>query len=425
MKKYTTVFFAVAFLASIGVQLAAGGEIDILLQKLVEKGVLTDGEASQIAIETKEEVRKDLARGKSDSVPAWVQNVKLKGDVRVRLQNNHPKSTNDTSNERLRARLRVRTGITAKVNEKLMAAIGFATGLSDGSSDAARSTNATLENGFSKKQIALDYAYAQYSPLSWLTMTGGKISNPLWEPTDLIWDTDINPEGGAVILSKELVPGLKGKLVSAAYVLDELSSEGSDPMLYLVQGDLGYALNSKVSLRGALTYYNFSNVQGRKLDGTTSTNTVSGSTSAGALKYHYTPLSPALELKVSEPFGSVPLLSSIPSLSLFGEYVYNGKVKENNTGYSCGFKVGADKIAKWGDWDMKYIFAMLGKDAMVDILPDSDRYSGKTNIRGHEAQINWGLGTNTFLSFDVYRAWTLAANTAPETLVQVDWNMKF
>jgi len=37
------------------------------------------------------------------------------------------------------------------------------------------------------------------------------------------------------------------------------------------------------------------------------------------------------------------------------------------------------------------------------------------------------LGKNTFLGFDIYRSWNIqgASRKAPETLVQVDWNMKF
>jgi hypothetical protein len=73
---------------------------------------------------------------------------------------------------------------------------------------------------------------------------------------------------------------------------------------------------------------------------------------------------------------------------------------------------------------------MLGKDSVYDMLPDSDRYSGKTGIRSHEGSLNYGLGKNVWLGFDVYRSWGInAINTAgrkqPETLAQVDFNMKF
>ena len=81
MKKFLTVF-AVAVIAGlcIGISSSYAGEIEILLQKLVEKGVLTAGEAQQIGTETKEQVKADIAEGKFSSLPAWVQNTKLKGE---------------------------------------------------------------------------------------------------------------------------------------------------------------------------------------------------------------------------------------------------------------------------------------------------------------------------------------------------------
>ena len=55
MKKQLEVMFLV-WLAAAGlwVSSSCAGEIDILLQKLVDKGVLTPGEAQQIGAETKE-----------------------------------------------------------------------------------------------------------------------------------------------------------------------------------------------------------------------------------------------------------------------------------------------------------------------------------------------------------------------------------
>ena len=87
--------------------------------------------------------------------------------------------------------------------------------------------------------------------------------------------------------------------------------------------------------------------------------------------------------------------------------------------------MGQDKVAKWGDWQFKYLYAMLAKDAVLDVLPDSDRYGGKTSIRSHEGELTLGLGKNTSIGVDVYRSWRTLSTRAPETLVQVDWNMKF
>ena len=119
---------------------AKAGEIDILVEKLVEKGVLNHGEAAQILTETKEEIRRQVVAGESASVPQWAQNMKMKGDFRLRYQNAKYKNTVDDRN---RARIRFRLGAEGKVNEKLKVAAGLATGGSD-----PRSTNETLDNTF-------------------------------------------------------------------------------------------------------------------------------------------------------------------------------------------------------------------------------------------------------------------------------------
>ena len=418
----------------IGSRVSYAGEIDILLDKLVAKGILTPGEAQEIGTETKEQVKKEIAEGKYSSLPTWVQNTKLKGDFRVRYQYDHGKTVynatraTDIANDQQRARIRVRLGLESKVNDKVLVGIGIATGKSDGSADAARSTNATLgEGGFGKKLIALDYGYAQYSPFSWATLIGGKFKNPLWEPGDLIWDTDINPEGGAVKLSKKFGPKTEMFLNTGVLTVENNKTFAADATMFAVQPGITYNLTDTISLKGAVSYYGFSGVKGKVLSGTAGTNTVRTN---GGLKYEYNNVVPAMELAIKEPFKALKL--DIPYLALFGEFVNNtaSNLPKNGSGYMLGFKLGAEKVEKWGDWQLRYNYAMLEKDAVLDILPDSDRYGGKTGIKAHEAIFDYGLGKNTWLGLDYYLGWQLPGNfaqkqTKPASVMQVDWNMKF
>lgn len=399
------------------------GEIDILLEKLVEKGLITDGEARQIKTETQEQIRREIAEGKSPTLPQWVQMTKLKGDLRTRFQRDHTKKTATvTKPNRDRARIRLRLGLDSRVNNRLVVAMGVATGLADGSADASRSTNVTLENSSSKKLIALDYASANLSLTSSLDLLAGKFKNPLWEPGDLIWDTDINPEGA--VLKFLQAPSSKTEIfvTSGVLVLDEIK-DASDPLMYAFQSGVTQALTGTLKLRAAFSYYGFGSVKGKKLDGTAGTNSKD---SDGKLIYGYANMIPAFEVtKQSVPF---PLVG-IPYLALFGEYVKNtdSDVKEENSGYMIGFKAGAEKIQRWKDWQVRYNYAKYEKDAFLDILPDSDRYGGKTGVRAHEAMLDLGLAKNTWLGLDFYYGEELTdqPDKKPKTLLQVDWNMKF
>ncbi len=417
MRKFLRVIALGALIVvGLGMRFSYAGEVDILLQKLVEKGILSPGEAQQIGTETKEQVKKEIAQGKYSSLPAWVQNTKLKGDLRLRFQNLHEKNASDISKDTTIGRIRMRLGLESKVNDKLKVGVGIATGSGD-----PRSTNITFGSYSTKKGIYLDYAYAKYNPLYWLNLTGGKmlLNDVLWEPTDLIWDTDITPEGGVIGFDKKLNPKTSLFMKTGAMVLVDDTSTTSGAMAYLVQPGITYAFNDNLSLKGAVTYEYFQTKDTVASNYSKGQNTKKGT----SYVYNYSDISPALELSVKDPFKGIGL--NVENLKFFGEYVNNLAVSDKNTGFSCGFQFGNEKIEKWGDWQARYIYAMLAKDSVLDVLPDSDRLSGKTGMRSHEASINFGVAKNTSIGVDIYRSWSLVGAKAPETLVQVDWNMKF
>lgn len=426
MRKHKVTAVAIGLILGLLVAgVSYAGEIDLLLEKLVDKGVLSGAEAQQIKYETQEKVKKEIATGKSESMPAWIQNIKLKGDLRLRYQYKHEKATNDYSKDTHLGRVRARLGLESRINDKILAGIGIATN----SGGDPRSTNISFgdkNGGFSSKfEVRLDYAYAMYDPLPWLRLTGGKmlLKDVLWEPTDLVWDTDITPEGGVVALNKNISDNLGVFMNTGVLVGTSDTSTNADPtMMYFFQPGVTYKFNSNVSLKGAISLSEWSTKNHPYPTDSwyKSSNTKSGSN----WRYDYKVISPALELSIKEPFKAIGL--NVESLKFMGEYVNNLAAPNKNTGFALGVRTGNEKIEKWGDWQLKYIYAMLGKDSVLDATPDSDRYSGKTGMRSHELELQYGLGKNTFLGVDVYRSWNIAGGAkAPETLVQIDWNMKF
>jgi len=433
MKKLAVMSVLLCFMLMIaGASIAQAGEIDLLLQKLVEKGVLTGAEAQQVKTETQEQVKKEIAQGKFSSLPAWVQNIKLKGDVRLRYQNQHEKNDNNIEKDVNIGRVRMRLGIESKINEKLLAGIGIATGSGD-----PRSTNISFGDYNSRKTIVLDYAYGKYMPFPWLNIVGGKMlpGDVFWAPTDLIWDTDINPEGAVIGINKALNPNISLFTNAGFLVVQTDSTSTSGATGFLLQQGANLKFNDIFSLKGALAYTGIDlKDQGPPSSYNKGYNTKYGNTTTttaqttGNYAYNYGMLNPAVEFKIMSPFKAIGL--NVESLKFFGEYVNNLDVSQKNTGFSAGFQFGNEKIEKWGDWQFRYVYAMLGKDAVLDILPDSDRYSGKTGMRSHEGVFTYGLGKNVSLGFDIYRSWGINGINAggraqPETLAQVDFNMKF
>ena len=72
------------------------GDVDILIEKLVEKKILTQSEAKDIVKEIKKEGEK--------SSSSWAEKVKVKGDVRFRYQT-EDKDSSAVSRDRSRKML--------------------------------------------------------------------------------------------------------------------------------------------------------------------------------------------------------------------------------------------------------------------------------------------------------------------------------
>ena len=132
--------------------------------------------------------------------------ISFSGDVRLRAEPIFGGPA-DQSLDRARARVRVRFNALADLGSQ------FRTGITIASGDVndPTTTNQTLGGFYSRKAIALDQAFVEFTPKQFknLTVIGGKFRYP-WYNTELTWDKDLNPEGAAQTLGFKLnTPVLK------------------------------------------------------------------------------------------------------------------------------------------------------------------------------------------------------------------------
>lgn len=395
---------------------AIAGEIDGLVNKLVEKGTLTGMEGREIITNTQEEQKLQISKGTHPTLPAWIQNFSMKGDFRFRYQT----EDKDGSVKRDRQRLRLRLGIESKVADRIKIVSGLATGATD-----PRSTNQTLENNFEPKNVNLDYLYADIILHDNFSLNLGKIKNPLFNAGDLLWDTDINPEGLSFALKLPLeIEGLDLSLNGMYLILDELSASTSDPSMYAIQPVLKYSFTENVALKTGVTYYGYSNVKGVLLEKTSGTNSGISKdpiTKAfiGGLTYKYD------APKVDIEFGVNAISDFIPYIGIFAEYLSNGDPSNDNKGYLYGLKFGHQKVSELSQWQIQISNRKLEKNACLDIFPDSDFYGGKTGVKGYEIQLIMGLYKNTSLNLDYYNTKNMSGAVLEEKLMQADLNYKF
>lgn len=396
----------------------ASTSVDALMAKLVEKGILTDKEVRELKEEIASDEKLIREEGYKQGLPAWIQNTNIKGDFRVRHE--YSKRNDSSDQDRSRGRIRYRLGFETKINDQTRVAAGLA---SNGGNP--RSTNQTFTDAFAKSAVNLDYAYAEFKPYSWLTMTGGKMKIPFWEAGDLLWDTDITPEGGAINLNMNTLPNLTTFLNMGAFVLDESAADQTDPYLFVFEPGVQFKTSDeKADLKLALAYYSFSHGAPKSvLDNRSSptTNSVTG----GRYDFKYDSFNPNVEFGINNPFESFNLPIPLPRIAIFGEYVNNPAPNDNNTGWLAGAYMGDKKVSGPGQWQVKGSYRSLGKDAWLDAFPDSDFYGGATDVKGYETIFEYGLNKNASIALDYYRTQRVKAEKAVETVLQTDLNFKF
>jgi len=202
---------------------AAAQSSDALLDKLVQKGILSAREAKDL----REDAKKDFDKNyrKETSMPEWVTGLKFNGDFRARYDGVYQDTDPVTAGaDRTRLRYRVRFGATASLTDH------FEVGLRLGSGEvgsalpsfggSAFSANTTLNNDASRKFIFVDLAYAKWTPCNEFQAEVGKMNGPFWF-TDMVLDPDYNPEGGQEKIAYALNDNHKVSLTSGQYVIAE------------------------------------------------------------------------------------------------------------------------------------------------------------------------------------------------------------
>jgi len=436
MKKITLVVFLMgAFLLNPGMAPSHASQVDVLINKLVEKGILSQQEAGQLlnemqkegarqettVKETAEKVAKETAaktvKEESKSwakLPKWVNRIHFKGDFRLRYQYEDKKHDDGEKTNRNRGRYRWRFGAVADVTEDKKWQVGF--GLASGSGDP-RSTNQTFTNDFETPDARIDYAYAQFQPFKEWKIIGGQFKNPIYQTKDLVWDSDIRPQGVTAPFNYEFNDQFGFFLTPALFVLQEFNSKEETAWMFVLQPGVTINPTKDTWIKLAGTWYLNRDVKGNQFAYSAGTNSTD---SDGKLLYNYSSI--AVDGEVGFKFNSY-----VQKLAFFGQFI-KSDADNDNVGWLGGVRFGRS-VKKLADWEVKYNYRRLEKDAVLDFLPDSDFYGGDTNVEGHEIELKFGLAKNVWLALDYYRSQKIdhapGKTDEPQNLFQFDVNFKF
>lgn len=252
---------------------------------------------------------------------------------------------------------------------------------------------------------------------------------PVWSPTDMIWDTDINPEGVSARFGYK-PDGLKEYSIAGGFfTLNEDAASPQDPYLAFVQPGISYMTeDTTFDFRAAAAYYTFGHVRGAAelsnrssvTDGYQKANTLAGT----KYKYNYDAVNPGLEINYTLLSPIILPLFNISYGGVFGEYIKNTTDATDGEGWIAGARIGQRKVEEAGQVQLRWTLRRLGRNAWLDTYPDSDFYGGSTGVKGQEWLLSYGLARNVVLETDYYLAKSLTTGKK-EKLFQFDLNFKF
>ncbi len=413
---------ALAVAAAVSPAAVHAQSADAIVDKLVQKGILTVDEAQELKAEADKDFKS--AYSLKSGMPDWVSSFKINGDFRGRYDamfqngNNYgPKAAPDANTfanaDRNQIRYRLRLGVTATLADHFE--VGFRLGSGQvgstlgplGTGGGIYSQNQTLGNDGTAKYIFIDAAYAKWTPNEHVMLQFGKFDNLLWF-TDAVIDPDYQPEGGQERVSYRIGEKHEIGATAAQWVIGEnfasnhTSASGSvnnDVYVFLNQIDLKSQWSKKISTRVALGNYAFKNqyainpdlekVIGKSVNGTPAVN-VPGSL-IGA--QHFNPIIGRGEFTYL--LDSFPLFEGEFPVTLGAEYFVNPGANDiaftgknyggrGNEGYNLGLVIGSSK--KKHNWQLSYNYKTIETAAGWRGFVDDDfgfNGLGGTDVRGH------------------------------------------
>lgn len=417
-----------------------------------------------------------------NTFPDWVSRISFDGDIRLRdesryysgtnsnqivdfarLNDRGPYDVNPNSSSSLPPllntredrenlfRLRARLGMKAVIAPQWTAGIRIGTG----SDNNPVSTTQTLGGGFGKKDIWLDQGYLTWKPSDELTLTGGRIANPFYT-TDLLYSGDLNFDGVAAIFNRKLNQdfGLFGTVGAfpVEYTNDTSTSNGTDKeesdnkWLYGAQLGANWTINDSNRVKGALAYYRFDDIEGKRSspcepwsgdpgcdsDGSRVAFMQKGNTVFQLRDITPNPLNPATTpqpqyVGLASEFNLLDLnlawdtdLPEDLKLRSQAHYVHNlgydegemrkrsagqfannldenGEIESGANAWMLQFTLGNSlELKRQGDWNMFAGYKYIQPDALPDGFNDSSFHLGGTNAKGYFLGGNYGLASNVF-----------------------------
>ncbi len=380
-------------------------------QRLKERSM--EEKIDAVAAESKAEKEKDA---EIPDVLKWAGKLKWSGDFRYRYEYIDDESK---SQERHRNRIRARLGLDVAVNDEWDLGFRIASGCGD-----PVSTNQTLDEAFSGKPVWFDRAYADFHP-EWgegLNVLAGKFGVPFYNvgSNSLIWDSDLNMEGGALQYAYQLNEQTNLHLSGGGFWVNE-ESGNPDTGLWGLQGYIKHDIGNPTYILAGASFFDYGNIQGAEglaAEWDDDPEEFFGNMSVDPNVY-------ASDFDIVELFCEVGTKVGGTPVAIWGDWVKNtGAVNDEDTGWLIGGKLNQAKTP--GSWEFSYDYRDIEADAVVGQFNDSDFIGGGTGGKGHRFGFAYALAKNTKAAVTYFDAqYDRGAGEKDYDRLQVDIALKF
>lgn len=444
----------------------------------------------QIKEEVRQELRADVTNdvvdrahtekwGVPGALPAWITNLNIHGDMRVRgeedlyaVDNAQGQYLNfaavnaaggigkagdgallNTATDRLRERVRLRLAFDEQVTDGIT--VGMQFGFDNQS--FAVSTNQTLGSYGQNYALAIYQAYIRYdakseTKLPWMSLEGGRFSNPFYS-TALVWYPDLMFDG--TFGTWRFGFGGTGEtprnifFTAGAFPLQETELSYRDKWLVASQLGLDWPWQNGGRARIAGTYYYYDHITGvRNSIGSTLNNyTAPTILQKGNTLYDISnnPTDPTVNLfALAADYHELNVTAGleIPAaghkLAFTADYVNNIgyhqsdilqrtgiNVPKRGVGYSAELAFGSRQTGPAGSWQGSLSYRYLQRDAVVDAFADQDFHLGGTDAKGYIVRGDWWFRDRTSLSLRYFSANAIDGPPLGIDVIFVDVNASF
>jgi len=429
------------------VQNLSSQSADTLIEKLVEKGILTSKEAIDLKKESDVDYGRAL-RNRQD-FPEWVTMFKITGSFAGRFEQFH--ADNPLYSDRTRYRYRARLGTIATLKGGFEVGLQLSSGEFDPRYGGGNplSAQSTLSSGFSRKPVFFELAYGKWTAIDndalTTSVTIGKMRNPYQPSTgvsdepSMLFDPDIFPEGLTVSstyrINSDHAIGFDGGYYMVGEVdqtlpVDNILRPEHDPAIFGGQVNWNAKWTKKLSTSLGVSSFVLTSKDNLRvftppapeLLAVPNVNAGNTRTGLGELAYDMTPV--MVSPQVVYTLSSFPLHPGEFPVRVYFDYAENPSAPRANVGYRIGIRIG--KASRRGTWDFGYRYQSLEADAWYEEMVDDNNgafyqqadplsgflipsqgtggrgYRGGTNVRGHLVRLNYAITDSLMFSFNYY-----------------------